>query len=73
MKCYYLYDNCKCQAYVQEITYFFFWRKWYWKAMFYVADEFLPCDVFDGYADTETEAVETVHCKYEELVSDCHG
>lgn len=68
---YFLKESCKCDAYVQEISYFFFWRRWYWRASFYNHEDFLPCDVFDGFEKTEADAIHAIHERYEEQIPEC--
>lgn len=70
MSCVFLYDNCNCQGYVQEVPHYFFWRRWYWKAMFYNKDDFLPCDVFDGFEATEAAAIESLNSRYDEMIGE---
>jgi hypothetical protein len=64
---YYLIENCKCEAYVQEIAVCIFWRRWYWKAKFYYEGECTPYDIFDGTELTEQEAIDSCLSKYGEL------
>lgn len=64
---YFEIENCKCEAYVQEIAICFFWRRWYWKAKFYYEGECTPYDIFDGTEMTEAEALAAIHDKYSEL------
>lgn len=67
---YYIIENCKCEAYVQEISICFLWRKWYWQARFYYDGECTPYDIFDGSESTEEEAINSLYAKYEEMFPD---
>ena len=62
--CYYV-DDAFCNAYVERVPYFFFWNRWYWNAKFYGDEKHVnPYAVYDGYTDSEDEAVKCICDQY---------
>jgi hypothetical protein len=62
---YFYVDDELCTAYVEKVTWFFFWNQWYWNAKFYNKKEALtPHAIYDGYADSEDEAFKAICDQY---------